>query len=113
MNYFINTAINADVQDLAETDLLKFESDCEAKIKKNQLNILQFRENTGRISDSLKTKYDKKVAELEQKNNDLRQKIEIYKADRDRRLNKHETEQRIIKDSINEESRPAKPDVTG
>ena len=113
MNYLINTASIAGIQDLAETDLLKFESDCEAKIKKNQQNILQFRENADRISDALKTKYDKKVAELEQKNNSLRQKLEIYKADRDRRLNKRETEQRIIQDSINEESRPLKTDIAG
>jgi hypothetical protein len=53
-----------------------FEEECMMKIKKNLQNIAQFKENTENIGPLLKAKFDKKIADLEQKNAALNLQIE-------------------------------------
>ncbi len=56
-----------------------FEETALAKIKKNLQQIAQFRENAQNIGPILKAKFDKKVADLEEKNAALQQRIEHYR----------------------------------
>ena len=57
-------------------DFQKFKKAAEAKISDNKKKIAELRTQKSNDSKDLKEKYDKKVLALEQKNNDLKKKIE-------------------------------------
>ncbi len=91
----------------AETlnDLKKLQLECEDKIKRNLTCIKQFRENDGRISPSLKFKYDLKVADLQKKNVALQAKLEICSAEWERLNNQTEANLKSSADGLKTESR--------
>lgn len=61
---------------LAEWDIFKTES--AQKIEGNEKNIMVFRERMEEGSSTANKKFAKEVAELEQKNRDLKKKLENY-----------------------------------
>ena len=67
-------------------DLRKFKKDAAEKIKKNEKSISQLKAKKINDNNDTKVKYDKKVAALEQKNNELRNKIDGCNEKEDSRL---------------------------
>ncbi|HET7819658.1 MAG TPA: hypothetical protein VFL70_10160 [Bacteroidia bacterium] len=57
-------------------DFKKFKKEAEAQINENQKKIAQLKARKWNENNENKEKYDKKVLALEQKNNELRRKIE-------------------------------------
>lgn len=57
----------------------KFKNDSEEQIKANEDRIDAFKEKMEKTDSKTKAKYIKAVAELEQKNRDLKKKLEEYK----------------------------------
>ena len=57
-------------------DFQQFKKDAEAKIIDNQKKIAELKTKKANDNKEVKEKYDKKVLALEQKNNDLKKKIE-------------------------------------
>jgi len=56
-------------------DFHKFKKEAESKIKENQKKIAELKKKKVSESKEVKNKYDKKVLALEQKNNELKSKI--------------------------------------
>jgi hypothetical protein len=56
-------------------DYQKFKTESEVKIKENQEKIAELRAKKSNDSKEIRAKYDKKVLALEEKNNELRNKI--------------------------------------
>ena len=57
-------------------DFQKFKKDAEARISENKKKIAELKTKKSTDSKEMKEKYDKKVLALEQKNNELKKKIE-------------------------------------
>lgn len=57
-------------------DYNKFKVDADAKIAQNQIKIKELKEQKVSDNADIKEKYQKKIFALEQKNNDLKKKIE-------------------------------------
>jgi len=57
-------------------DFHKFKKEAEGKIKENQAEIAELKAKKVSDSKEIKEKYDKKVLALEQKNNELKNKID-------------------------------------
>jgi hypothetical protein len=57
-------------------DFQKFKKDAENKIKENKTKIAELKAKKTSESKEVKEKYDKKVLALEQKNNELKNKID-------------------------------------
>ncbi len=57
-------------------DYQKFKKEAEAKIADNKEKIGELKTKKANESKEVKAKYDKKVAALEQKNNDLKKKVD-------------------------------------
>jgi hypothetical protein len=68
---------DAQAKYLAEWQTFKRESD--STIAVNEKRIDAFKEKMGKASTKVKAKYSKEVAELEQKNHDLKKKLDEYK----------------------------------
>jgi len=56
-------------------DFHKFKKEAESKIKENQAKIAELKAKKSNDGKEVKKKYDKKVLALEQKNNELKNKI--------------------------------------
>ena len=72
--------INAQVQ--FEKDWQQFKSDAELRINSNQKNIDDFKEAMKNTSTRFKAKYENQVLTLEQKNIELRKKLNDFKYER-------------------------------
>ncbi len=57
-------------------DFQKFKKDAETKIQENQKKIGELKAKKSEESKEVKEKYDKKILTLEQKNNELRKRME-------------------------------------
>ncbi len=55
------------------------EAECALKINENLQHIANYRERSGQVGLSLKTRYDRKVDEMEVKNSQLLQQIDSFK----------------------------------
>jgi hypothetical protein len=73
-----------DVKDIKadyKADWKKFKADSDEQIKANENRIAAFKEQIKKAGTKTEAKYKKGIAELEQKNRDLKQKLEDYKDD--------------------------------
>jgi predicted RNase H-like nuclease (RuvC/YqgF family) len=66
----LNQALNDSIQ--------QFKKDSKEKISNNEKIIAEFKARIAKSEKATKVKYEKTVAELEQKNNDLKKKLENY-----------------------------------
>jgi hypothetical protein len=63
------------------SDFQKFKKESELKIADNQKQIVALKTKKSTESKEIKDKYDKKVLSLEQKNNELKKRIETCKGE--------------------------------
>ncbi len=61
------------------SDYQKFRNESELKITKNKKDIAELKARKANENKEVQVKYNKKVSALEQKNNELRKKMEGYK----------------------------------
>lgn len=59
-------------------DYKKFKKDAEMKIENNKQKIAELKAKKSSENKEVKEKYDKRVATLEEKNNELKQKVNSY-----------------------------------
>ena len=59
----------------------KFKKDAEAKISDNDKKIAEFKVNVAKQKKEIKAKNEKKLAAMEEKNNNLKAKLAAYKKD--------------------------------
>ncbi len=71
----------ADTQAQFDKDWQQFKNDAELKINANQKNIDDFKTAMEKTSKKFKAKYENQVLTLEQKNIELRKKLNDYKFD--------------------------------
>jgi DNA repair exonuclease SbcCD ATPase subunit len=72
--------LNKTIRDSIE-DHQKFKVEAEEQINAHEKSIADFKERIKTEKDENKASYEKKLAELEQKNSDLKMKLEAYKED--------------------------------
>jgi|ERR1043165_1343771 hypothetical protein len=84
------------------TDWGMYETECTEKINRNLRNINQFRENADHIGPTLKSRYDKKVAELQQKNEILQQDLDRFRSLRQTQLSNFKKDQNSTLDAFKE-----------
>jgi hypothetical protein len=72
---------NQDLNKAVNDSIALFKKDAEAKIKANEQSIAEFKIRIANEKQATKAKYEKKVAEIEQQNSDLKKKLDDYKAD--------------------------------
>ena len=70
-----------DAQAQYENEWKQFKSDVELKINANEKRIAEFKAGIKTASGKFRAKYEKEIVVLEQKNTDLRKKLNEYKFD--------------------------------
>jgi hypothetical protein len=69
---------NQDLNRVINDSILQFKKESAEKISANEKMIADFKAKIKTEKKETKVKYEKKLAELEQKNNDLKKKLEEY-----------------------------------
>jgi len=75
------TEAKEELNQVIQDSILQFKKESEAKIKAHEKSIAEFKTRIANEKKENKIKYEKKLAELEQKNTDMKKRLDEYKAE--------------------------------
>jgi peptidoglycan hydrolase CwlO-like protein len=77
----INLADTLHPKDTYDTDILTFRNDAGTRLAKNEESFLELKSRVAKLNKETRESYQKKIADLEQKNAELKRKLNEYKAE--------------------------------
>jgi hypothetical protein len=73
-----------EAQNKYEEEWVKFKNEQEERLKENENEIARYKENSAKMKKSDRADYDTRIANLEERNRDLRRRIDEYNNESDK-----------------------------